>query len=44
MGAAISAFPLDAKIGTETGANERSHKTASGQLIPDFGGLCAKND
>ena len=38
-GAAISAFPLDAKIGTETQANDCSYKTASGELITDHGGL-----
>ena len=38
-GAAISAFPLDARIGTETQANDRSCKTASGDLISDCGGL-----
>ena len=38
-GAAISASPLDAKIGTETQANECSYKTASGELISARGGL-----
>ena len=38
-GAAIPAFSLDAKIGTETEANECSHKDASGELILDRGGL-----
>ena len=38
-GAAISAFPQDAKIGTETQANECSYKIASGELISDRGGL-----
>ena len=38
--AAISAFPLDAKIGTETEAIECSYKTASGELILDHGVLC----
>ena len=41
-GAAISAFPLDAKIGTETQANECSYKSASGDLISDGGGLRVK--
>ena len=41
-GAAISAFPLDAKIGTETQANACSNKTASGVLVPDHGGLCVQ--
>ena len=31
-----------AKIGTETEANERSYKTASGELILDRGGLCVQ--
>ena len=47
-GAAISAFPLNANIGTETQANECSYEVASGELITDHGGLCvlvcAKND
>ena len=34
-GAAISAFPLDAKIGSETEANECSYKTGSEELISD---------
>ena len=38
-GAAISSFPLDARIGTETQANDCSYKTASGELISDRGGL-----
>ena len=38
-GAAISAFPLDGKSGTETQANEWSYKTASGELISDRGGV-----
>ena len=38
-GAAISAFPLGAKIGTETQKNECSYKIASGELISDRGGL-----
>ena len=38
-GAGISAFPLDAEIGTETQANECSFKTAPGELIFDRGGL-----
>ena len=38
-GAAISAFPLNARIGTETQANDCSCKTASGELISDRGGL-----
>ena len=38
-GAAITAFPLDARMGTETEPNEASYKTASGELIPDRGGL-----
>ena len=38
-GTAISAFPLDVKIGTETQAKECSYKTASGELISDRGGL-----
>ena len=41
-GAAISAFPLDAKIGTETEANECSCKTASGEFVSDYGGLCVQ--
>ena len=41
-GAAISAFPLDARIGTETQANDCSYKTASGELISDRGGLRAQ--
>ena len=32
-------FPPDAKIGTETQANECSYKTASGELISDRGRL-----
>ena len=39
MGAAISAFPPDAKIGAETEANECHCKTASWELISDRGGL-----
>ena len=35
-GAAISAFPLDARFGTETQANDCSYKTASGELWSDF--------
>ena len=38
-GATISAFPVDAKIDTETQSNECSCKTASGELISDRGGL-----
>ena len=38
-GAAISAFLLDAKIGTGTQANECSYKTASDELISDRAGL-----
>ena len=38
-GAAISASPLDAKIGTERKANECSYKTASGELISARGAL-----
>ena len=38
-GAAISAFPLDAKIGTDAQANARSYRTASGELMSDRGGL-----
>ena len=38
-GAAISAFPMDAKFGTETLANDRSDKTASSELISDRGGM-----
>ena len=38
-GAAISADPLDARIGTETQANDYSFKTASAELISDCGGL-----
>ena len=38
-GFAISAFPLDARIGTETQANECSYTTASGELISDRGGM-----
>ena len=34
-GASTSAFPLDARIGTDTQANECSYKTASGELISD---------
>ena len=34
-GAAISACPLDAKIGTDAEANECGYKTASRELIPD---------
>ncbi len=41
-GAAITAFPLDAKIGEETEANDMNYKTASGELIPDQGGLKIK--
>ena len=37
--AAISAFPLDAQIGTETQADDCSNKTASSELISDRGGL-----
>ena len=33
------AFPLDAKIGTETQAKECSYNTASGEFISDRGGL-----
>ena len=38
-GAAISIFPLDARIGTKTQANDCSYKTAAGELISDRGGL-----
>ena len=38
-GAVISAFPPDGQIGTETEENECSYKAASGELIPDHGGL-----
>ena len=38
-GAAITAFPVDARIGIETEPNAASYKTASGELIPDQGGL-----
>ena len=38
-GAAIWAFPLGARIGTETQANDCSYKTASRELITDRGGL-----
>ena len=38
-GAAISADPLDARLGTETQANDCSYKTASGELTSDRGGL-----
>ena len=41
-GAAISAFPLDAKTGTATEANECSYTTASAELIPNHGGLCVQ--
>ena len=41
-GAANFAFPVDAKIGIETEANECSYETASGELIPDHGGLCVQ--
>ena len=37
--AAISAFPLDARIGTKTDAKDCSNKTASGERISDRGGL-----
>ena len=37
-GVAISEFPLDAWIRTETQANDCSYKTASGELIADRGG------
>ena len=37
--AAISAFPLDTRIGTETQANDCSNKTASVELVSDRGGL-----
>ena len=40
--AAILAFPLDARIGTETQANDCSHKTAPGELISCRGGLCVR--
>ena len=36
---AISAFPLDAKIGTETQTNECSYKAASSERNSDRGGL-----
>ena len=41
-GAAVSAIPRDANIGTETEATECSYKTASGDFIPDNGGLCVQ--
>ena len=41
-GASSMAFPLDARIGTETQANDCSHKTASLELISDCGGLRAQ--
>ena len=37
--AAISASPLDARIGTETQENDCSYKTASGEFSSDRGGL-----
>ena len=37
--AAISAFPVNEKIGTETQANKCSYKIASGELISDRDGL-----
>ena len=40
--AAISAFRLDAKMGTETEENECSYKTASRELVTDRGGLCVQ--
>ena len=39
-GAAISAFPLDAKIVTETEANRCLYKTASRERSSDHSGLC----
>ena len=36
---AISAFPLDARIGTETQANECSNTAVSGELMSDRGAL-----
>ena len=36
---AATTFPLDAKTGTESQANECSHITVSGELISDRGGL-----
>lgn len=41
-GAAITAFPVDACMGTETEPNAANYKTASGELIPDQGGLCVR--
>lgn len=41
-GAAITAFPLDASMGIETPPNGASYKTASGELIPDHGGLSVR--
>ena len=38
----ISAFPLDARIGKETQANDCSYTTASCELISDRGGLRAQ--
>ena len=38
-GAAISAFPVGARIRTESQTNDSSYKTASGELISDRGGL-----
>ncbi len=38
-GAAVTAFPLDARMGEETEANEATYKTASGEIIKDQGGL-----
>jgi hypothetical protein len=38
-GAAVTAFPLDAKMGEETEPNESTYRTASGEIIPDKGGL-----
>ena len=38
-GAAISTFPLDARLGTEAQANDCSYETASGELMSDRGGL-----
>ena len=41
-GAAISAFPLDARIGTDTQADDCGYKTASGELKSDREGLRAQ--
>ena len=41
-GVPILAFPLGAKMGTQTQANECSYKTATGELISNRGGLRAQ--